>query len=222
MPLQDQPGIRKAFLAGAVALALTGTGAAIAWSADSPFPSPSQSQSAPGQDKKDKQDKQEKPGRAQRPQLQHSESVVKDADGAFHTILAQRGTVEAVSTTSITVKSEDGFSQSYAVNADTKVTTAPGTGDDGSRPRPPAGTIEDITAGEVVRISGVKDGGQATAERIVEGAGDVPGLGLGRGQGQGHGKGHVEGRGNSQGRGLGHTSNPGHNNGPGQGTEPAE
>lgn len=222
MPLQDQPGIRKAFLAGAVALALTGTGAAIAWSADSPFPSPSQSQSAPGQDKQDNPGKQSKPGKAQRPQLQHSESIVKDADGTFHTILAQRGTVEAVSTTSITVKSEDGFSQSYAVDADTKVITAPGTGDDGSRQRPSAGTIKDILAGEVVRISGVKDGDQATAERVVEGAGDVPGLGLGRGQGQGHGKGHAEGRGNSQGRGLGHTSNPGHNTGPGQSTEPAK
>lgn len=213
MPLQDQPRIPKALLAGAVALALTGTGAAIAWSADSPFPSPSQSQSAPGkgkQDKPEKQDKQDKPGKVQRPQLQHSESVVKDADGTFHTILAQRGTVETVSTTSITVKSEDGFTQSYAVNAETKVTKAAETGDDGSRQRPSAGTVEDITAGDVVRISGVKDGDQATAERIVEGAGDVPGLGLGHGQGQGHGKGHDGGRGNSQGRGLGHTSNPGH------------
>lgn len=231
MPLQEQPRIRKAFLAGAVALALTGTGAAIAWSADSPFPSPSQSQSAPGQDKQDKQgkpdkqdkqDKQDKPGKAQRPQLQHSESVVKNADGTFQTILAQRGTVEAVSATSITVKSEDGFSRSYAVNAETKVTKAPETGDDGSRQGPSAGTIEDIAAGEVVRISGVKDGDQATAERIIEGAGDGPGLGLGRGNGQGHGNARAEGRGHAQGRGLGHTTEPGHQTPPGQNTEPAK
>ena len=207
MPLQDQPRIRKAFIAGAIALALSGTGAAIAWSADSPFPSPSPSQSAPGQEKngqekngpEKKQDKPGKPDRsakpgkpgkpdtAQRPQLQHSESVVKNADGTFQTIVEQRGTVEAVSETSITVKSEDGFSRSYAVNAETRITKAPATGDDGKLVRPGDGSIADITAGEAVRISGVKNGDQATAGRIAEGAGDVPGLGLGRGNGMGHG-----------------------------------
>jgi hypothetical protein len=146
MPLQDQPRIRKAFIAGAVALALSGTGAAIAWSADSPFPAPSPSQSAPGQsapgqekkqDKPGKPDKSAKPGKpgkpdkSQRPQLQHSESVVKNADGTFQTIVEQRGTVEAVSETSITVKSEDGFSRSYTVNAETRITKAPATGEDG-------------------------------------------------------------------------------------------
>jgi hypothetical protein len=190
MPLQDQPRIRKALVAGAVALALTGTGAAIAWSADPPSPSPSQSQPAPGQEnRQDQQDKPGKPDKAERPQLQHSESVVKKADGTFQTILEQRGTVEAVSSTSITVKSEDGVSWTYGVNAGTKVRKAPATGDDGKRQKPSDGTIADITAGEVVRISGVKNGDHATAERIAEGAGDVPGLGLGRGNGHGHGHG---------------------------------
>lgn len=204
MPLQDQPRIRKAFIAGAVALALSGTGAAIAWSADSPFPSPSRSQSAPGQSapgqekKQGKPDKSAKPGKpgkpdkSQRPQLQHSESVVKNADGTFQTIVEQRGTVEAVSETSITVKSEDGFSRSYSVNAETRITRAPATGEDGKLVRPGDGSIADITAGEAVRISGVKSGDQATAGRIAEGAGDVPGLGLGRGNGMGHG--HAKGQ----------------------------
>lgn len=209
MPLQDQPRIRKVLIAGAVALTLTGTGAAIAWSADSPSPSPSQSQSAPPapsqENRQDKQDKQSKPGKAQRPQLQHSESVVKNADGTFTTVLEQRGTVEAVSATSITVKSEDGNSWTYAVNAETKVSKAPTTGDDGKRQRPSAGTISDITAGEMVRISGVKNGDQVTADRIAEGAGDVPGLGLGRGNGHGHGK----GLGRGQGHGNAHSSGGG-------------
>jgi len=175
MSVRDPLKIRKAVLAGAVALALTGTGAAFAWAAgDSapPSPSPSQSQSAPG--KSGQAPGQNKPDKAQRPQQLHSESVVKKADGTFQTILEQRGTAEAVSGTSITVKSEDGYSQTYAVSADTKV-------------RP---SITDIATGDTVRISGVKNGDQATAERIVEGAGDVPGLGLGRGNGHGHGKGH--------------------------------
>ncbi len=222
MPQQDQPRIRKALLAGTVALALTGTGAALAWSADSPTPSPSQS--APGQDNRG--DKPAKPDKAQRPQLQHSESVVKRADGTFQTVLEQRGTVESVSATAITVKSEDGYTRTYAVTADTKIakvpapaadgagstgsqgaTGSPGaTADGGKRHKQSPGTIADITAGEVVRISGVKNGDQATADRIAEGAGDLPGLGLGRGHGLGHGKDH--GYGNGLGRGHGHGNQP--------------
>jgi hypothetical protein len=171
MSVRDPLKIRKAMLAGAIALALTGTGVAFAWAAsDSGSPSPSQSQSAPGTS--DRAPGQNKPDKAQRPQHLHGESVVKKADGTFQTVLEQRGTVEAVSDTSITVKSEDGYSQVYVVNADTKVKPS----------------IADIAAGDTVRISGVKSGDQATAERIAEGAGDGPGLGMGRGHG--HGKGH--------------------------------
>ncbi|HYH77501.1 MAG TPA: hypothetical protein VD841_08405 [Arthrobacter sp.] len=193
--------IRKAMLAGMVALALTGTGVAIAWSAsDSPS---SPSESAPGkQDKKDK---------AQRPQHLHSESVVKKADGSFETELSQQGTVEAVSESSVTVKSEDGFTQSYTVNADTRVIKfpapgqdgSPATGEDGKRLKPSEVTIAEIATGESVRVSGVKNGDSVTAERIVEGAGNGPGLGLGKGMGKGLGKGLDKEPGKGQGKGLG-------------------
>lgn len=193
MSVRDPLKIRKALLAGAVALTLTGAGVAFAWAADSPQPTPPPSQSAPGQEKRPA-----KPDKSQRPQHLHSEGVVKKADGTFQTILEQRGTVESVSDTSITVKSEDGYSQTYSVNAETKIKQVPAPAADGSsaapdggkRLKPTDGTIADIAAGETVRISGVKDGDQATAERIVEGAGDRPGLGLGRGHEKGHGKGH--------------------------------
>ncbi|MFP5311760.1 MAG: hypothetical protein ACLGH7_05045, partial [Actinomycetes bacterium] len=56
--------------------------------------------------------------------------------------------------------------------------------DDGKRLRPTDGTIADIATGDAVRLTGVKDGDQATATRIVKGAGDGPGLGLGRGHGR--------------------------------------
>lgn len=187
---------RKALLAGTVALALTGAGAALAWSADSPSPVPTQSASpsmpaspsAPGDD-----GKQARPDKAGRSQFQHGESVVKRADGTFQTVLEQRGTVEAVSSTSITVKSEDGFTQAYTVNADTKVTKN--------------STIADIATGDVVRVWGVRDGGTATAQRITEGGGDRAGLGLGRGHGHGqngngHGKGHGQGQGKPSGSGA--------------------
>lgn len=188
MSVREPLRIRKALLAGVVALGLTGTGVAIAWSAtDSPSPSPSES--APG-----KQDK--KQDKAERPQHLHSESVVKKADGTFETHLSQQGTVEAVSETSVTVKSEDGFTQSYAVNAETKVIKfpapaadgSPATGEDGKRLKPSEVTIAEIATGESVRVSGVKSGDSATADKIVEGAGTGTGLGLGKGMGKGLGK----------------------------------
>ena len=191
MSVQEPLRIRKALLAGVVAFALTGTGVAIAWSAsDSPSPSPSES--APG-----------KPDKAQRPQHLHSESVVKKADGTFVTVLSQQGTVDAVSETSVTVKSEDGFTQTYAVNADTRIIKfpapaadgTPAKGDDGKRLKPSEVTIAEIATGEAVRVSGVKNGDSVTAEKIVEGAGTGPGLGLGKGMGKGLGKGHGHGLG---------------------------
>jgi hypothetical protein len=209
MPVRKALKIPKAALAGAVALALTGAGAAIAGSgSDSPSPPPSASapgqadqgkaDKAPGQHKQDKGAKPDRPDKSQRPQHLHSEGVVKKADGTFHTVLEQRGTVETVSDASITVKSEDGYSRTYTVNAETKIKQLPApaadgpsaTPDGGKRLKPADGTIADIAAGDAVLISGVKDGDQATAKRIVEGAGDGPGfgLGLGRGHEKGHGK----------------------------------
>lgn len=202
MSVREPMRLRKAMLAGVVALALIGAGTAIAWSAaDSPSPTPSPSASgksgepAPGESAPGKPGKVDK---SQRPQQLHSESVVKKADGTFETQLTQQGTVGSVSPTSVTVKSEDGFTRSYAVNAETKITKipppaadgSPAKGDDGKRLRPAAGTIADITAGDTVQISGVKNGDQAMAKRIVEGARTGPGKGLGSGQGHGHGKGH--------------------------------
>ena len=205
MSVREPLRIRKALLAGAVALALTGTGVAIAWSAtNTPSPSPSASPSEQAKGKKDK---------SQRPQHLHSESVVKKADGSFETELSQQGTVDAVSATSVTVKSEDGFTQSYTVNADTRVIKFPApaadgsaaTGDDGKRLKPSEVTIAEIATGESVRVSGVKNGDTVTADRIVEGAGPGPGLGLGKGMGKGLDK----GLGKGQGRGHGKPKDPG-------------
>jgi len=45
----------------------------------------------------------------------HGEFVVTDGNGGYRTELAQTGTVTAISPTSITVRSEDGFTQTYAI-----------------------------------------------------------------------------------------------------------
>jgi hypothetical protein len=69
----------------------------------------------------------------------------------------QRGTVEKVSATSITVKSRDDFIGTYVVADDTRVRQA-------GEP----GIISDIKAGDKVRVVAVKDGDTSTAKRIGE------------------------------------------------------
>ncbi|WP_164201295.1 hypothetical protein [[Micrococcus luteus] ATCC 49442] len=209
MSVREPSRLRKALLAGAVALALTGAGSAIAWSAsDTPTPSPSPSQPAPG--KSDKAPGKEKPAKSQRPQHLHSESVVKKADGTFETQLTQQGTVESVSETSVTVKSEDGFTQAYAVNAETRIIKFPAAAADGSpakdadgkRLRPEEVAIGEIATGVSVRVSGVRSGDSVTAEGIVEGSGTGPGKGMGLGKGLGLGQGHGKESAKGHGRGL--------------------
>ncbi|MDQ2750481.1 MAG: hypothetical protein M3Y44_13295, partial [Actinomycetota bacterium] len=51
----------------------------------------------------------------------HAQWVTKDKDGKFVTHDAIRGTVTAVSATSITVLAEDKKSETFTVNADTKI-----------------------------------------------------------------------------------------------------
>jgi len=47
----------------------------------------------------------------------HGEFVVPDGAGGYTTVLTQIGTVTVISSTSITVRSEDGFSQTYVISS---------------------------------------------------------------------------------------------------------
>jgi hypothetical protein len=53
--------------------------------------------------------------------VQHGEVTVTGSDGKPVTLTVQRGVVTAASTTSLSVRSDDGFSQTYAVNSATRV-----------------------------------------------------------------------------------------------------
>lgn len=82
------------------------------------------------------------------------EAVMRKPGGGFQTVAHQSGDVTAVSATSITLKSEDGFERSYLVNDDTLVNA----GDDG---------IADVKVGDQVRLTAIlEDGGRARAVRI--------------------------------------------------------
>lgn len=85
----------------------------------------------------------------------HGQFVVPDGDGGYQTVLVQRGTVSSVSKTSITVKSEDGFTKSYAVPADAMVKAQR----DG---------ISSIDKGAAVTVLAEDKSGKATATHIMD------------------------------------------------------
>ncbi|WP_237393944.1 hypothetical protein [Pseudarthrobacter sp. ATCC 49987] len=94
----------------------------------------------------------------------HAEYVV--LDGSDYTTKAEQlGTVSDVSSTSVTVKSADGFTRSYTLGSDVQVSSM-------LQRRPQAGasgadlTVSDIAAGGTVRIVAAKDGSGYTAESV--------------------------------------------------------
>ncbi|MFK4640544.1 hypothetical protein [Paenarthrobacter histidinolovorans] len=91
----------------------------------------------------------------------HSEYVVL-RDGAYVAMADQLGTVTDVSSASLTVKSADGFTRSYAVSSETAV--AQGIRQRGTATSPL--TLADVAAGSAVRVTAAKDGDNYTAESI--------------------------------------------------------
>ncbi|WP_211370909.1 hypothetical protein [Nonomuraea turkmeniaca] len=83
----------------------------------------------------------------------HGEFVVPDGSGTYTTIATQYGDVTAVDQDSITVKSEDGYTKEYVVNADTRINR----GGDG---------IDAVKSGQKVVVRAKVDGGTATAVAI--------------------------------------------------------
>ena len=83
----------------------------------------------------------------------HGTFVIAKSGGGFQTISTQRGTVKAVSSTSITVVSQDKFTQTYVVTADTNVNAAR----DG---------IGSVSVGESVGVMATVSGSTSTAVEI--------------------------------------------------------
>ncbi|MFF1883878.1 hypothetical protein ACFVVC_20655 [Pseudarthrobacter sp. NPDC058196] len=93
----------------------------------------------------------------------HSEYVVLDGSN-YVTMAGQSGTVTDVSATSLTVKSEDGFSRTYSVGSDVQVTQ-------GMRQRGGTSTgttlsLSNVTTGASVRVTALKNGDAYTAQAI--------------------------------------------------------
>lgn len=85
----------------------------------------------------------------------HGQFVVPRSGGGYQTIDTQRGSVTAVSPTSITVKSADGFSKTYQVVSSTNV--------DAKR-----NGISTVKTGHQVMVTATDSGNTATATGILD------------------------------------------------------
>jgi hypothetical protein len=122
-------------LATVAVLAAAATGVALA--SDSPSPTPSGSAASPGQGNLAQEGM---PGLRRHMGMRggpgiggglagpmgalHGEFVVPKQGGGYQTLVVQRGTATSVSSSTITVKSADGFSATYSVSADALVNAA--------------------------------------------------------------------------------------------------
>lgn len=85
----------------------------------------------------------------------HGELVVPDGNGGYQTVVVQRGTASKVGSDTITVKSDDGFTQTYDVPADTGVGAL----------REGLGSIK---TGANVVVMAEKKGGSLTATHVMD------------------------------------------------------
>jgi hypothetical protein len=85
----------------------------------------------------------------------HGQIVVAKAGGGYQKVDFQLGSVMAVSTTSVTVRSSDGFTRTYSVTGSTIVAALR----DG---------ISSVKAGHQVVVVGTVSGGKATAAAIMD------------------------------------------------------
>jgi hypothetical protein len=147
--------IAKIVAAGVSTVALVaGIGAGIAAADPTTSPTPTPTSTPTAKDKPADKHRGALPARrALLARALHGEATLA---GKQHRVVAfQRGVVQQVSATSLTVKSEDGFTATYVLNADTKVHKQ---GD--------KSTISAIKTGDHLRVLALKDGSTLTAKVV--------------------------------------------------------
>lgn len=85
----------------------------------------------------------------------HGQLTEPKAGGGYQTVDVQRGTVTKVSSSSITVKSADGYTATYAVSSSTEVNAQ-------------AAGIATVKVGDTVSLTATVSKGTATADSIVD------------------------------------------------------
>lgn len=151
----------KIIIAGVSSAALAGgIGAGLAYADPTPTPSASPtasaSPSASPTAQPDRQERKDRTGDQRRGLMAkalHGEATL--AGKKHRVVVFQRGPVDKISDNSLTVKSKDGFTASYAVTPDTKV-----------RKQKTDMAFGDLKVGDRVRVVATKDGSTVTAVRI--------------------------------------------------------
>jgi hypothetical protein len=151
-------------VAGVAAAGVLGTAGVAAATSDNATPTAATASSAPSSGAATPADKAGKDGkdgrrhkirRAVIARGMHGEWVVKGKNSKPVTLATIRGEVTAVSPTSVTVKAEDGVSETFAVNSDTKVKGADVT------------SISGVKVGAKGAMVGVKNGNTTTARVVL-------------------------------------------------------
>ncbi|MDQ2837442.1 MAG: hypothetical protein M3Y42_09380 [Actinomycetota bacterium] len=150
--------LKKIVIAGSAAAVVLGAGTAAMAASGSSSPSPAPSASSTGKAAKADHGKKDQLKRAL-----HATWVTKAGKGStsYVTHDAIRGSVTAVSATSITVKAADNVSETYTVNSTTKVhSRADGKGK--------AGTMSEVKSGDKVMVLGTGTS-SLTATHVLDG-----------------------------------------------------
>jgi hypothetical protein len=143
------PRTRTALITGTAVVALVVSGGVAYAVSSTPTSSPTAaSSSAPAAKAKAKH-------RSLLGHVAHGEVTLNGKD--HRVVDVQRGDVQAVSATSISVKSDDGFTATYTINSDTKV-----------RKGGKQAAIGDVHTGDKVGIVATKANGTSTATRVAE------------------------------------------------------
>jgi hypothetical protein len=132
-------------VAGSVVLALAGIGGGVAFAAGGSTPSVATPAASATH---------HKAGLARR--AEHGELTVRAGKGT-QVVDVQRGQVTAVSPTSVTVRSKDGFSATYVVGSSSKVRAAK-----------KAASISAVKTGDRVGVVAVRSGGVVTVRRLAD------------------------------------------------------
>ncbi|GIH79960.1 hypothetical protein [Planobispora longispora] len=167
--LRDEPPRRRVprkILLGAVTalVVATGAGVAAAATASSPTPSPASPTPSPTPSVTEGDatpTPAPPPGKGWKRMMRgpfgaiHGEFVVPDGNGGYQTVATQIGEVTEVGEDSVTVRSEDGFSRTYAVGDSTRVSA----GRQG---------VTGIESGDTVAVTAEVEGQTATATSVVD------------------------------------------------------
>jgi hypothetical protein len=142
---------RKTVAAVAIAVGVAAAGGAAIYAASGSSSSSSTSQGGPGGQM------QGGPGGSQSTlsSALHGEYVVSDGNGGYTTELTQTGTVTDISSTSLTAKSEDGYTKTYTIDSGTAV------GNNAA--------LSSIATGDTVTVVAKVSGTTATADTLTEG-----------------------------------------------------